>query len=284
MCSDALTVQPRPSHAGRERGERVVELVPRHGLGSSPVAQLVRRFTRESRARRRFRPDAARQVERQDGPLPAGVGQRDQVAGQVAAVDRGDIGRIERAQIARVVPIVEMAAEAREVAHGGERRLQPLGRLGGSHPTEIAGRRRGEEIQAEIGRRGPVGEDRDRVLLEIVRRQHVVGRRHEGLEEPPGSPRDQPQGLGVDGRCGHPAGDPGGRLVQRAIAGEAIQRAASGTASGHVLPCPDSRATSTASNTEDDPAGHRGDRSRGDRAADRSSPAPPEPIRADAGG
>ena len=37
----------RPSHAGRKRGERVVELVPGHGLRSPPVAQLVRRFARE---------------------------------------------------------------------------------------------------------------------------------------------------------------------------------------------------------------------------------------------
>ncbi len=47
----------------------------------------------------------------------------------------------------------------------------------------------------------------------------------------------------------------GGRLAQRAIAGEAIHRAASGTARGHV-PCPDSRATSTARTAENDPAGH----------------------------
>ena len=35
------------SHAGSERGERVVELAPRHGLRSPPVAQAARRFARE---------------------------------------------------------------------------------------------------------------------------------------------------------------------------------------------------------------------------------------------
>ena len=60
-----------------------------------------------------------------------------------------------------------------------------------------------QQIQAEIGRRGAVRHDRRRVFLEIVRRQHVVGRRHEGLEEPPGAPRDQPQRLGVGGRHRH---------------------------------------------------------------------------------
>ena len=47
-------------------------------------------------------------------PFPARIGESDQVPGQVAAVDGGDVVRIERAQIPRVVPVVEMAAEARE--------------------------------------------------------------------------------------------------------------------------------------------------------------------------
>ena len=42
----------------------------------------------------------------------AGIGQRDQVAGQVAAVDRRDIGGLQRTQVRRVVPVEEMAAEA----------------------------------------------------------------------------------------------------------------------------------------------------------------------------
>ena len=195
------------THAGRKRGERVVELAPGHGLRAAPVAQPVRRFAGE--VERVGDPgQALRGRRRHDGPLPAGIGERDQVAGQVAAVDDGDVGRIERAQIARVVPVVEMAAKPREPAHGRQRRLQPFNRFGRSDPAEIAGARHREQIEAEIGRRGPVGERRGRVLLEIVRRQHVVGRRDEGLEEPPGPPRDQPQRLGVRGRHRHPAGDP----------------------------------------------------------------------------
>ena len=60
----------------------------------------------------------------------------------------------------RVVPVVEMPAETGEAAHGGQRRLQPLDRFGGSQPGEVAGGRRREEIEAEIGRRGPVGQRR----------------------------------------------------------------------------------------------------------------------------
>ena len=87
--------------------------MPRHGQRAPPVPQLVRRFP--GKIERVGDPgQALRGRGRLDGPLPARVGQCDQVAGQVPAVDRGDIGRIERAKIARVVPIVEMPAKPRE--------------------------------------------------------------------------------------------------------------------------------------------------------------------------
>ena len=87
-----------------------------------------------------------------------------------------------------------MATEAREAAHGRKRRLQSLDRLDGSYPSEIAGTYHRQKIEAKIGRRGAVRERRRRVLLEIVRRQHIIGRCDEGLEEPPSPARDQPQG------------------------------------------------------------------------------------------
>ena len=42
--------------------------------------------------------------------LAAGIRQRQQVAGEVAAVDRRHVGRLERLQVARVVPVVQVAA------------------------------------------------------------------------------------------------------------------------------------------------------------------------------
>ena len=114
---------------------------------------------------------------------------------------------------------------------------------------------------------------RRRIFLEIVRRQHVIRRRDEGLEEPPGPARDQPQGPGVG--VGHESlpATTGDRLVQRAIAGEAIQSAANGSASGQV-PCPHAEATITATAAMTTPR-PSGDRSREGRAADRSLPARP---------
>ena len=75
--------------------------------------------------------------------------------------------------------------------------------------------------------RGPVRDDRLRILLEVVRRQQVLRRRHEGLEEAPGAARDQAQGARIaSARHRQAAGDARrAELVQRAMAARAIQSA-----------------------------------------------------------
>src|SRR5438270_9391323 len=97
------------------------------------------------------------------------------MSSQITAIYRGDVSRIQRTKISRVVPIVEMATEALEAAHRCERCFQALDCLGRPRPSEVAGADRGEKIEAEIGRRGPVGDYGPWAFLEIVRRQHVVG-------------------------------------------------------------------------------------------------------------
>ena len=73
------------------------------------------------------------------------------------------------------------------------------------------------------------------IVLEIVRRQHVVGRRDEGLEEAPGAPRDQPQARAhLRRRQGSCAAWPRGeRLAHKASAGAADHSTAKGRMSGH---------------------------------------------------
>ena len=105
------------------------------------------------------------------------VGERDQVSSQVPAVDRGHILRIERTQVTCIVPIEEVAAVLRQPSHGRERRLQPLHGLEGPDPSEVPRARYRQQIEADIGRRCAMGYHRLRSFLEIVRRQHVVGRR-----------------------------------------------------------------------------------------------------------
>ena len=55
----------------------------------------------------------------------AGLPQRDEVAGEVAAVHRGDVRRLEHAQVVQVVPVVEVAAEAAHPLQRAERQLEP---------------------------------------------------------------------------------------------------------------------------------------------------------------
>ncbi len=195
---DILAIGRLPADIGGQRGERILEMAPGHRLHAARVAQVAR-----LRARQLDRVgdplQTTRVGDRMIFPFPAGIRQRDQVPGQIAAVDRGNIAGIERSQIARIVPVEEMAAEARQLAHGRQRRLQSRDRIDRPGPTEVARARGRQQIEADIGRRGPVRQHRHRIFLEVVRRQHVIERGHEGLEEPPGAARRQPQDAGVAG-------------------------------------------------------------------------------------
>ena len=50
-------------------------------------------------------------------PFATRIGQRNEMAGKIAAVDRGDVARLERAQIECVVPVVEVTAILLQAAH-----------------------------------------------------------------------------------------------------------------------------------------------------------------------
>ena len=90
--------------------------------------------------------------QRQTAPRLAGVGQRDEVSGQIAAIDRGHILRVERMEILRIVPVEEMAAMAGHPMHGRERRLQPLGGVQGADPPQIARAGDRHQIKADVRR------------------------------------------------------------------------------------------------------------------------------------
>ena len=126
-------------------------------------------------------------------PLPGRIGHGDEVCGEVAAVHGRNVARLQRTQIAGVVPVVEVAANTLEALHGFERCFQPLHRLDGSDPAEIPGADDGQQVEADIRGRGSMGQHRARVLLEVVRRQHVIFCRDEGLEVPPRAACDQAQ-------------------------------------------------------------------------------------------
>ena len=136
-------------------------------------------------------------ADRTSNDLPAGLAQYNKMAGKIAAIHRGDIFRLQRAQVACIVPVVKMAAKALQLRHRGECALEPLQCVKRPQPAEIARGDDREEIQPQIGWRGAVSDDRFGILLKIVGRQHVVCRRDECFEEAPGAPGDQPQRQGV---------------------------------------------------------------------------------------
>ena len=135
---DPLAVDECSSQVGRQHGERLVQLVPRHRLRLPTFAQLARLVAHErERVCDTSKPPLV--GERLSCPFPARIGESDEVPGQIAAINRRYISGIERPQIPRIVPVVEMAAEAREPVHGGQGRLQPLGRINRSRPSQVAG-------------------------------------------------------------------------------------------------------------------------------------------------
>ena len=64
-------------------------------------------------------------------PSRSADGERQQRAGEVAAVDGGDVGRRQRRQRARVVPVQQVTLEALQPLDGRERRVDSLDQLVG---------------------------------------------------------------------------------------------------------------------------------------------------------
>ena len=128
-------------------------------------------------------------------PALARIGECDEVAGQIATVHGRDIARLERTQICCVIPVVEVTAILGHARQCGEGRFEPFDGIVQPDPAEIMRARRREKIYTEIGRGGATGQHRHRVFLEIIRWQHIVGSRYEGLEVSPGPARRHPERL-----------------------------------------------------------------------------------------
>ncbi|MCY1500932.1 hypothetical protein D9M68_349900 [compost metagenome] len=125
------------------------------------------------------------------GPVAAHRRYGNQVTGKVAAVDRRDVARLHGVERVRPIPVEQVAAILRQAVDGGDRLLQPVDRLLEADPAEITCRHHRQQVDADIGRRGALGQDRLRRFLEVVRRQEVLLGGHEGLEITPGAPGNQ---------------------------------------------------------------------------------------------
>ena len=95
------------------------------------------------------------------GQLQQRHARRQQVAGQVAAVDGRDVRRRQRRQRARVVPVVEVAAIALQLEQRVRRSAPAVAHdAGGAQVAEVVGRERGQQLQADVGRRGAMRDER----------------------------------------------------------------------------------------------------------------------------
>ena len=115
------------------------------------------------------------------------------MSGEIPAIDGRDIFRVQRTQLARVIPIVKMSAVALEAFHCSERRLQPIHGIMRSQPAKVARRDNGQKIEPHICRRCPMGNHRFGIFLEIVRRKRVILRGDERFKETPSSTCGQTQ-------------------------------------------------------------------------------------------
>ena len=89
-----------------------LKLSPRHRLRARSVAHAGGFFSRQLK-RVGDTCKSTGVIQWSLGPLLARGRQREEVSGQISAIDRRNVGRIERPQVLCVVPIVEVAAEPR---------------------------------------------------------------------------------------------------------------------------------------------------------------------------
>ncbi len=189
--------------------EGLVELPPGERLAPAVVADPARRVA--GQGQRVADPgERRRDRERLIDHEPARVRQRDEVAGEVAAVDRRDVRGLEPVEVARVVPVVEVPPEALQARDRRERLLEPVDHLQRPDPPEVAGGDGCQEVHPDVRRRRPVRHGGARVVLVVVGRKPVVLAIDERLEEPPGPAGGQAQRRDVGG-CELLRGRLGGR-------------------------------------------------------------------------
>ncbi len=126
-------------------------------------------------------------------PITAGRRNGNQVTRKVAAVDSGNVTRTKRLQCVRMIPVVEMAAIFLHLLNGRDRIFDPLDGFSETDPAKLACRDCRQQINADVGWRCARGNDRLRRFLEVVRRQIVFLRRHEGFVVTPSPARDLAQ-------------------------------------------------------------------------------------------
>ncbi len=138
---------------------RLVERVVRHLVsdGEQLARIVVQKIEVHSegelvRALRDLRQPATKvHVVRPGRDAEARLPQSDEVTGEIPAVDRGDVRRLQYAQVARVVPVVEVTSESRQPVERSEHRFEATRHLLDRDEVEVAGTHRRQELEADVG-------------------------------------------------------------------------------------------------------------------------------------
>ena len=163
-------MRPRRASATIARASRLISVGCLRRLGGVRTGRR-RRASRSARVGQPVEQLGARlrlgRVERQQA-----LRQRDERPGEVAAVHRRDVARVQRRQRGRVVPVQEMPAISFEAFERRQRAVETLDERVGREIAEVVRGQRRQQTHPDVGRRGParqlavVG-----VLLVVVGRQ-----------------------------------------------------------------------------------------------------------------
>ena len=130
----------------------------------------------------------------------------------------------------RVVPVVEVASVPFERSIVKSAFVVRSMSCAGRNVAEIVGGQVREQRQSHIGRRRAMRDDGDRMLLIVIRRQPMIVRADESLEECPGLARQSSEGRWSGRAVSAASRRAERRLIHQAIDGEANQRHRMGAA------------------------------------------------------
>ena len=158
-AQDPITWSYRDRTEGRGQSvERFIQVFPSDRLRAPVVNDRTCRRAEEENGIRNPG-EHLRAKQRAIDDVLARLSEREEMTGEVAAVDRGYVFGIERAEVTRVIPVIEVTTETFEAVHRAERGFEPLDCSYGAEPAEIVRSDGGEQIQPEVGGRRAVGHD-----------------------------------------------------------------------------------------------------------------------------
>src|SRR6185437_7306149 len=119
------------------------------------------------------------------------------MAGEVAAVYRRDVLRLQRLKRFSVVPIEKMPAEFPQFSERCEGEFYALEKFQRGNVAQVVRRYCGQQQQPYVGRGSPVSGHRRRIFLKIIGREPVIFSAHKSFKEAPGTASYPPRQLNV---------------------------------------------------------------------------------------